>query len=225
MNKVIRPRKVMTTLSELWVGNRCPHESRCACRKGHWCPEAKVETNNGERDYPMMHLAGCSFSYDRCCCQVLEEIEMLAGEYLEQGGVKKPPVPLDLMSLFDSHRSIEVRYLPLKRYLGCTWFVEEEWVVQINENIPSELRRFTTFHEGFHVICGSSGFALKHAGDGHRVVGERLADYFAASILMPKDFVSKFWPQIGDVGEMANMFAVPVPAMKDWLARLCLATT
>ena len=73
----------MATLGELWVGKRCPHESLCACRKGSWCPEAKVDSD--EPHYPMIDLAGCSFAFDRCCCRVLEEIEILAGEYLERG--------------------------------------------------------------------------------------------------------------------------------------------
>lgn len=223
MSKVINPRRVMSTLGELWVGNRCPDENQCACRKGSWCPKTKV--GSGEPDYPMMHLAGCAFAYDRCCCRVLEEVEILAGEYLKQGGVNKPPVPLDIIRLFDSHRLIEVRYLPLKQYFGCTWFVDGEWVVHINSNAPSKARHFTAFHEGFHIIWGSSGLAFRRGGEAHQAVGERLADYFAASILMPRDFVYRFWPEVEDIAKMADIFAVPEPVMKDWLIRLRIPTT
>jgi len=54
-------------------------------------------------------------------------------------------------------------------------------------------------------------------------VSERLADYFAASILMPKDVVRGIWPEVRDVGRMAGIFKVPEQAMKDWLTRLRLA--
>jgi hypothetical protein len=225
VSKAIKPKKVMTTLGDLWIGKRCPHENECACRKGRWCPEAETKLSNGEPDYPMLHLAGCSFAYDRCCCRVLEEIEILAGEYLRQGGVKQTPVPLDLISLFDSRRSVEIRYLPLKQYLGCTWFFDEEWIVHVNANAPPEVRHFTAFHEGFHIICGSSGLVFRRRGNAHQAVSERLADYFAASILMPRDFVYGLWPEVEDVAKMARIFTVPEPVMKDWLVRLSVVTT
>ena len=225
MSSAVKPRKVMATLDKLRLGNSCPHEGYCACRQGSQCPEAKATKGNCERDYPMMHLAGCSFAYDRCYCRVLEEIDFLAGEYLKHGGVDEPPIPLELINLFDATRPIEMRYLPLKRYLGCTWFIDGEWVVHINENAPSDTRNYTAFHEGFHIICGSSGLAFKGAADGYQAVSERLADYFAASILMPKHLVHQFWPDVRDLGKMAKIFAVPEPVMKDWLYRLRITAT
>lgn len=220
MRKAVKARKLMTTLGQIWSGERCPHEDRCLCRKGSWCPEAKLRRD--EQDYLMVHLAGCSFAYDRCCCQVLREIENLAGEYLRQAGVHKPPVPLDVINLFDSQRSIEIRYLPLKRYLGCTWFLDKEWVVHINETVHPEARHFTAFHEGFHIICGSVGLAFRKADDARAVVRERLADYFAASILMPRELVRQRWPKVRDADAMADIFSVPHKEMRDWLKRLGL---
>ncbi len=220
MNNTIKPREVMVTLGELWGGKQCPHEKVCACRKGSWCPEAKAKASDVERNYPMMHLAGCAFAYNRCCCQVLEEIEVLAFEYLKQRGVKEPPVPVDLIEMFDTNRSIDMRYLPLKRYLGCTWFIDNEWVVHLNANVPSDVIHHTAFHEGFHIICGSSGFNFKRDDNDRQAVSERLADYFAASILMPRDFVYTLWPEVRDVDKMSTIFGVPNQVMKQWLVRL-----
>jgi hypothetical protein len=168
----------------------------------------------------MLHLAGCSFASNRCCCYILEEIENLASEYLEQAGVTEPPVPYDIISLFDTHQPIEIRYLPLKRYYGCTWSIDQQWVVYINENLNSEAKHYTVFHEGFHIICGSSGLAFKDNKNGHKTVCECLADYFTASILMPRGMMYRYWSEIKNLGNMASVFSVPEAEMKDWLVRL-----
>jgi hypothetical protein len=175
---------------------------------------------DGERNYPMTHLAGCSFSYARCCCHVLDEIEELANEYISQAGVSEPPVPTDIISLFDKQRPIEIRHLPLRRFHGCTWLVDEEWVVHLNSNTEPKEANFTVFHEGFHIICRNFGLAFRRVEERNKKVSERLADYFAASILMPRNFVYELWPVINDPTKMANIFSVPQRVMEDWLTRL-----
>jgi hypothetical protein len=218
LSRSIKADGVMATLHQTWAGERCPHENRCACRQGSWCPQSKQSTTANA--HPMLHLAGCSFAYEHCCCQILEEIENLAQEYLRKAAVTAPPVPYDVISLFDAKRPIEIRYLPLKRYYGCTWSIDRQWVVHINEDLRSEVRRFTAFHEGFHVICSSSGLAFKNNSEGHEVVIERLADYFAACILMPREMIHRYWSEIKDPAMMAAVFSVPEVEMKDWLVRL-----
>jgi len=208
----------MATLRQTWAGEQCPHENRCACRLGSWCPQSRQ--SNGDHDHPMLHLAGCSFASDQCCCQILEEIENLAAGYLERACITGPPVPYDIIGLFDTRRPVEIRYLPLKRYYGCTWAIDRQWVVHINEDLRPEARRFTAFHEGFHIICGSSGLAFKDNRHGHEVVSERLADYFAASILMPREMIHRYWQETQDPSKMAVIFSVPETEMKDWLTRL-----
>ena len=113
-----------------------------------------------------------------------------------------------------------MRYLPLKRYYGCTWFIDKQWIIHINDDLRPEARHFTAFHEGFHIICGSSGLAFRDNKDGHEVVSERLADYFAASILMPRELVYQYWSETKDLNKMTSIFSVPEPEMKDWLTRL-----
>jgi hypothetical protein len=223
VSRAVEPGKAMPTLKELWSGKCCPHETECACRTGGWCPEARARPPEAEQEYPMMYLAGCSFAYNHCCCRVLDEIEDLAAEYLRQADVSGPPVPVDVINLFDQRRPIEIRFLPLRRFLGCTWLVEKEWVVHLNSNASPEVNNFTAFHEGFHIICGNSGLAFSRAGRRYRPVSERLADYFAASILMPRNSVRGIWPEVKDIGRMAGIFKVPEPVMKDWLTRLRLA--
>jgi IrrE N-terminal-like domain len=220
VSRLVEPRRQMPTLAQLWSGKYCPHETECVCRTSDLCPEAKNAQLNSDRNYPMMYLAGCSFAYNGCCCRVLEEINNLANKYIELAGISEPPIPLEIISLFDPNRFIEIRPLPLKRLLGCTWLVDKEWVIHLNSNTSPEVTNFTAFHEGFHIICGNSGFAFKQAGERYRKVSERLADYFAASILMPKNFVYGLWPEVKDLAKMAGIFGVPQLEMKDWLTRL-----
>lgn len=217
MSDSVKTREVMATLRQAWSGERCPHENQCACRQGSWCPQAKLANNT---DHPMLHLAGCSFAYKECCCQILKEIEDLADEYLKEACVTEPPVPYDIIRMFDTQQPIEIRYLPMKRYYGCTWSIDQQWVVYINEDLRSDTRRFTAFHEGFHIICGSSGLAFKDNKNGHEVVSERLADYFAASILMSREMVYRYWPETRSLSKIAGIFSVPEVEMKDWLVRL-----
>lgn len=221
MSKLVEPRKSMPTLARLWSGEYCPHEDECDCRTGSRCPEAGRKRHpGGGNNYPMTYLAGCSFSYEQCCCRVLDEIENLANQYLERAGINGPPVPIDIIHLFDTQRPIEIRPLPLRRFLGCTWLVDKEWVIHLNSNASAEVTHFTAFHEGFHIICGNSGLAFKRAGERYKKVSERLADYFAASVLMPRNFIFRLWPEVKDITMMAGIFGVPQSVMKDWLIRL-----
>lgn len=225
MTKSVEPKKALSTLIKLWSGQCCPYEKECACRTSSWCPNAKDKLSGKVADYPMLHLTGCSLGYDHCCCRVLDELETLAGEYLKQAGVSEPPVPVNIVNFFDPHRPIELRPLPLKAYFGCTWFLGEEWVIHLNANESPSVNRFTAFHEGFHILCRNSGLTFSQAGDWYKPLSERLADYFAASILMPRDFVYQVWPKVQNLGEMASIFSVPESSMKNWLTRLGVCKT
>ena len=224
MEKLVKTSESLATLVDLWSGKNCPHEKECACRAGNWCPKAKSKLPDEKSDYPILHLAGCSLGYAHCCCRILDEVEILANEYLKRAGIDEPPVPIDIINLFDAHRPIEIRPLSLKAYLGCTWFLGDEWVIHLNANEAPFVNRFTAFHEGFHILCGNRGIAFKQAGERYKPLSERLADYFAASILMPKSLIFEVWPTVTSVGAMARIFGVPRPVMKKWLTRLGVFT-
>lgn len=215
-----QPNSVLPTLSELWSGTRCPHEETCACRVGNSCPQAKSDQFESESEFPMLHLAECSFRNPSCCCRILEEIEYVADQYLGIGHVIAPPVPTDLVKQFDLNRHIEIRKVPLKACYGASWFLGDEWVIHLNENTAPSENRFTTFHEGFHIICQNSGFRWSHSNDLCKPLGEHLADYFAASILMPRNMVTDIWPEIQNIEEMAAMFGVPKGVASKRLNRL-----
>jgi len=220
MRIATQPNSVLPTLSELWSGMRCPHEETCACRVGYACPQAKSSSPDSESEFPMLHLAGCSFRNPSCCCRILDEIEAVANQYLEIGNVTAPPVPIDLIRQFDTDRPIEIREVPLKACYGASWFLGDEWVIHLNKNTTPNENRFTTFHEGFHIVCQNSGFRLSHSNDLCKPLGERLADHFAASILMPRSMVISMWPEVHNINEIAMTFRVPKGIASERLKRL-----
>ena len=95
-------------------------------------------------------------------------------------------------------------------------------MVHLNANDPPDMNRFTAFHEGFHIVCRNSGLAFSQRDDFYQPVSERLADYFAASILMPRALVYEVWPEVQSLSKMATTFDVPELIMRDWLTRLRL---
>lgn len=207
---VASPSRVLPTLGQLSSGLRCPNEDACVCRISDWCRQTRRRyVHDGPEEMPLSHLAGCYFRNPACCCQVLDEIEKLAKKYVMQAGIEGPPVPIDLISLFDTRRPIEFRSLPLKHCFGAAWLLDDEWVIHLNANVTFAERRFTAFHEGFHIICRNSGMRISHTEDSVRPLGERLADYFASCVLLPWDFIADLSPAELYPERIAKTFHVP----------------
>jgi hypothetical protein len=221
--KGIRVGKIPRWEAELWshVGGgdsiHCPLHSRCPVRKqGGWCPDDNKERLN-------QLLAGRKFNprdYDfiedvtKECGRLHQLVEMLAQKYLKMGGVHRPPVPAGIIKLFDQQHAIEVRQVPLKVYHGAIWSRNDEWVIQIKDNDAFATRRFTLFHEAFHILahCRTSPVFRKRGS----ILGsfnELLADYFALCALMPREWVRQKWTEVEDLNRMAEIFAVPKSAM------------
>lgn len=209
MSIVATAGRSLPTLNKLSSGTPCPNEHACICRISDWCRQNKQRFVHGGPELPMSHLTGCSFRNPACCCQMLDEIEHLAKRYLMQADLKGPPIPLDLIDLFDANRPIEFRSLPLKQCFGAAWLLGEEWVIHLNANVSPAERRFTAFHEGFHIICRNSGMRIGHTEGSVRPLVERLADYFASSILLPWDFICDLPPEALSPEWIARTFDVP----------------
>ena len=104
--------------------------------------------------------------------------------------------------------------VPLSCCNGATWNIDDCWVIHLNENDPLATRRFTLFHEAFHVIAQCNGcYSPKGRVDRGHPFYELLAERFAVSILMPRDWVKKKWLEGNDLDGMAEIFIVPKPAM------------
>ena len=148
---------------------------------------------------------------------------MLAQKYLKKGGVHYPPVPTGLISLADEQRSVETHPLPLKVYHGATWFLKDKWILQVKVSDTSAAKRFTLFHEVFHILVHCRTTPMFRArGIREGFFNELLAECFANSILMPKEWVIEKWAEVKDLNKMAEIFGVSKLAIRVRLKTLGL---
>lgn len=133
----------------------------------------------------------------------------MAQDYLKRGRVRCPPVPTELISLADEQHTIEIRLVALKRYSGAVWHVGARWIIQLNDNDTDAAKRFTLFHEAFHILTRSEGIpAFKRKGGKDPLFHEMLCDHFAGCVLMPAEWVKEQWAKVNDLDQMARTFGV-----------------
>jgi len=202
--------------SELWSyvssgdGEHCSKYNHCQLRqRGRWCLD-----DNRERlsrlldDNKRFNFSSYNFIECGACGRV---------------AISRLPVPMKLVSLADEQCAIETRLLPLKVYHGAIWRLREGWVVQLNDNDTSAMRRFTLFHEVFHILAHCKATPVfRKRGIKEGSFNELLADWFAFCILMPKEWVKEKWAEVEDLDGMAEIFDVPKSAMCIRLKRLGL---
>ena len=196
-------------------GMRCPLYSHCQNRlRGGWCPDDDKEHLSQLLDDGQFSFSNYDFVKEGTCGRISEAVEMLAQEYLKRGGVSCPPVPTELVSLADEQHAIEARLLPLKAYHGALWRQGGEWIIQLKDDDTSALRRFTFFHEAFHILAHcKTAPVFRKRGTTQGSFNELLADYFAACILMPEEWVKGKWVEVRDLDGMVEIFGVPKSAM------------
>ena len=209
--------------AELWSyvssgdGMHCPLYGRCKVRKrGAWCPDENRERLNRLLDKRQFNLDSCDFieSEAKGLCRLCELVEMLAQKYLEMGEVRGLPVPTGFVTLFDQQHSVQVREVPLKVYHGAIWYRDDGWVIQLKASDVPATKRFTLFHEAFHILahCRTIPVFRKRGA----IVGsfnEWLADEFAGCILMPRQWVVEKWAEVKDLDRMREIFGVPKSAI------------
>jgi len=195
------------------------------------CPLYEYHRDNGRRgwcihDYGIdntqltycggLPLEECHFvkSEGQKLCKLLSLIESLAYKYLEQADIKEPPVPNDIISIFDQEHPIEIQQFPLKVNYGSISFLDNSWIIQINSNDKTYTKRHTLFHEAFHILAHCKSRArfqnrLNEAG----YFNEILADYFSTCILMPRKWLVEKWAIDNDLYLLRTIFQVPKKVM------------
>ena len=233
-------RKIPRWEAELWSyissgdGMCCSLYDQCQLRKrGGWCPDDNKERLNRLLDERQFNLQSYDFieSEAKGLCRLCQLVEKLAQKYLEKyfedylemRAVCRPPLPIGLVTLFDKQHFVEVHQLPLKVYHGAIWHPKNEWIIQLKDGDTSAIKRFTLFHEAFHILahCRTTPVFRKR-GAIQGSFNELLADYFATCILTPREWVKEKWAEIKDLDRMAEIFDVPKPAMGIRLRRLGL---
>lgn len=210
--------------SELWAslssndGEQCPRYSDCSDRlSGTWCSSdhlGRIARLLDDRRFSASKYD--DVGNDNIGCRgILLLVERLAQNYLERAEVHGPPVSEELAFLADQHHPIEVRKVSLKSCHGALWRLNDSWIIQLNENDIPARRRFALFHEVFHILAHrrTNTLVFKKRGDTVGSFNELLADYFAACILLPKEWVREKWSEVGDLDQTAKIFDVPKQLM------------
>jgi len=212
--------------AELWSylsrgdGIHCPIYQSCDLRlQGEWClseHEEYYQLLNNFLDDEVIDLTDpASIEFEFRGCQHMGRIFSLVGRlavrYQREGGVGRLPVPADLITRGGDNRPIEVRELSLKAYHGALWRLNDCWVIQLNSNDPPARKRFTLYHEIFHILahCKATPVFKKTSSSPDGSFNELLADHFAGILLMPEKQVKERWGEVQDINQMATIFDVP----------------
>jgi hypothetical protein len=237
-------RKAPDLQDDLWAyikagdGVHCPVRADCdtcslrgecdACNGAGWCLDRNL-------DFVMRRFEKTTQKYDqevtptcrelvfRHPCRIFRLIEFTAECCLQRAGVSYPPVLTDMAIPADMKSDMEVRLVPLNAYHGSLWPSQGKWIVQLNANDSPIRKRFTLFHEIFHIKAHlNTTPVFSKVGSLTGSFNEALADYFAACILAPPHWVEKEWPKFKDARQMAAHFNVPNFVMLVMLKRVGL---
>lgn len=156
--------------------------------------------------------------------RIFNLVGMLATKYRQKAGVTEIPVPTDLIIHTDDSLPIEVRHVSLKAYHGATWKLDKCWLIYLNRNDSKARRRFTLYHEIFHVLAHTKSNPIfkKEYGSLKGSFNEILADHFSCIMLLPEDWLIKTWLEVKDINQVAALFEVPSMLVWSSLRRMCL---
>jgi hypothetical protein len=145
--------------------------------------------------------------------------ERQAIKALQLAGITSPHVSLDwILDLPRTEVQVEPRH-NMHGLSGSTSFSHGRYLIIINKNDAHARRRFTLAHEWKHLLdYTATGVLYRHLGRGddrarERQI-ERIADHFAACLLMPRTWVKNAWFNgVQDISALAGLFMVSEDAM------------
>lgn len=146
--------------------------------------------------------------------------ERQATTALRLAGITSPHVSLHwILNLPRTEVRLEPRHA-MNRLSGSTTFRNGRYLIVVNKNDAHARRRFTLAHEWKHLLDHTiSDVIYRHLGSGNaqqreRKV-ERIADHFAACLLMPRTWVKNAWTSgIQDIPALAGLFLVSEDAIR-----------
>lgn len=155
--------------------------------------------------------------------EALQRAELQANRLLSLHSVTAPGVPIEIVTELPRVR-VEQNYdLPVS---GSAHWDGGFWVITVNGAEYSLRQRFSVMHEFKHILDHPTRHLIQ--GDPGRklnpsAMAEKVADYFAACVLMPKAWVkSAFCNQSQSVEVLAEMFQVSQKAMSFRLSQIGL---
>lgn len=110
---------------------------------------------------------------------------------------------------------------------GATRKVGDLWIILINADEAPVRQRFTIAHEIKHILDDQAVTHLREAGATQPDwLTERLCDYFAACLLMPRPLVKRAWTtRTQREVSLARLFNVSLDAMRIRLQQIGLIDT
>lgn len=211
--------KVPEWESELWSyisngnGKHCPLLNECPSHsETGYCLDEYTECISCLLSDKQIDLRKYDCLNGIQCGRMHELVERLALWYLKKGTARyPPPVPIDLISLVDQQKNIEIRLVPLKSYHGAVWRLRDGWVIHLNANDSDNRRRFTLFHEAFHIMAHCKATPVFNSrGGAEGSFNEMMADCFASCFLMPEVWVREMWAEVKNLDRLAEIFQVPI---------------
>lgn len=152
--------------------------------------------------------------------------ELQAAKLLTLLEMVEPPVRFDqLRALPNLEIQLEADY-KMDHFSGISRFQQGKWLIILDKNDIHGRRRFTLAHEFKHIIDhGLERLAYAQIGYGDETQRQRhieaICQHFAASFLMPKTWVKRWWTQgFQDAYALAGLFQVSLSAMDVQLKKL-----
>jgi hypothetical protein len=156
-------------------------------------------------------------SYVESC----QRAELQANRLLSLHGITGPAVPLEIVTELPRVRVERIYDMPVS---GAAFWDGYSWVMTINASECELRQRFSLMHEFKHVLDNPFQ-RIMHAGPNPLPDDalERIADYFAACVLMPKRWVKTvFFSETQYIQQLALKFEVSRQAMSYRLDQLGL---
>jgi Zn-dependent peptidase ImmA (M78 family) len=154
--------------------------------------------------------------------EALRIAELQANRLLEHFQIPSGAVPSEIVSQLPRIRVVREQGLPIS---GAAHWDGRHWVITVNADEHPLRQRFSLMHEFKHVIDHTTKDFLYHDRRWQTAAeqAERVADYFAACLLMPKRAVKSFWfqPQ-QSIERLADKLRVSPAALRYRLDQLGL---
>jgi len=142
-------------------------------------------------------------------------VTKLAKKWAKRAYLSAFAVPVKVILDICPDQPVEIRMLSLKSAHGAVWRLTDAWVIHLNSNDSPARRRFTLYHEIFHVIayCNRQPAFRKDQDHPKGDFNEMLADLFADKMILPYEMMRNKWRRIKNVKKMAVAFNVPETVM------------
>jgi len=154
--------------------------------------------------------------------EALSIAERQANRVLELAAITQAPVPDRVIT--DLPRIHVERVSPFP-FSGATRWVGGRWSILLNGAEPETRQRFSLAHEFKHAVDHPFVhilYAAEPDEDRHAWI-ERVCDYFAGCLLMPRDLLRPAWLRSQNLAELARRFQVSQAAIGTRLRQIGLA--